>query len=75
MPYTKQLIMKNLQYVTTAVTTVLITLITVVVILTMGHDRTANIILGVMLIIGLFVFAGATMRNTADKRPKKRRGI
>lgn len=67
--------MKNLAYLTTAVTTVLITLITAVVILTMGHDRTANIILGVMLIIGLFVFAGVAMRNTGDKRPKKRKGI
>ena len=67
--------MKNLAYITTAVTTVLVTLITVVVILTMGQDRTANIILGVVLIIGLFVFAGATMRNTGDKRPEKRKGI
>jgi uncharacterized membrane protein YgdD (TMEM256/DUF423 family) len=57
--------------VTTIVTTVLITLITILVILSMGRDRTANIILGVILMVGLFVFAGAMVRSSDHRQSKK----
>ncbi|MES2376631.1 MAG: hypothetical protein V4553_08630 [Bacteroidota bacterium] len=56
---------------TTIVTTVLITLITIILILSMGHDRTANIISGSVLVIGLFVFAGFMIRSANINAKKK----
>jgi hypothetical protein len=57
--------------VTTIVTTVLITLITFVVILTMTGDHTANIIEGVILMLGLLAFAGAMIRSSILNDAKK----
>ncbi|MBC7400814.1 MAG: hypothetical protein H7289_12810 [Mucilaginibacter sp.] len=57
--------------ITTLVTTVLITLITVILILTMSHDHTTNIIEAVVLMIGLFVFAGFMIRSANMNAKKK----
>jgi hypothetical protein len=61
--------MNNLASIKTVVTTILITLITVVIILSMGNDTTINVILGVGLIIGLAILAGVIMRGLEGKRP------
>jgi Mn2+/Fe2+ NRAMP family transporter len=57
--------------ITTLVTTVLITLITVMLILSMTHDHTTNIIEAVALMIGLFVFAGFMIRSAEINAKKK----
>jgi Mn2+/Fe2+ NRAMP family transporter len=57
--------------ITTFVTTVLITLITIMLILTMKHDHTTNIIEAVVLMIGLFVFAGFMIRSAEISAKKK----
>ncbi|MES2808804.1 MAG: hypothetical protein V4619_09285 [Bacteroidota bacterium] len=62
--------MENRRTLNTIVTTVLISLITLLLIVSMGNDRGANITLGVVLIVSLFVFAGVMIRGAEEQNIK-----
>ncbi len=62
--------MENRRTLNTIVTTVLISLITLLLIVSMGNDRGANIALGVVLIVSLFVFAGVMIRGAEEQNIK-----
>jgi Flp pilus assembly protein protease CpaA len=46
-------------------------MITVIMILSMNHDHTTNIIEAVLLMIGLFIFAGFIIRSENINAKKK----
>ncbi len=66
----KASVMENRRTLNTIVTTVLISLITLLLIVSMGNDRGANITLGVVLIVSLFVFAGVMIRGAEEQNIK-----
>lgn len=67
--------MRTRTSVTTIVTTVLITLIILVVILSMSHDRTANMIEGIILVLALFAFAAALVRSSSEYHESNKKGL
>jgi uncharacterized RDD family membrane protein YckC len=62
--------MNNLASLSMVAATLLVTLITIVLLLSMGSNPTTNVILGVVMIIVLFAFAGFIMIRTEGKRAK-----